>query len=399
MFDRTTGFLAAALLAFMPIQIYYSQEMRPYILASLMVLLTTLAFHRAQSVNTRSGWVIYAVTLVIGMYSHYYVAIVGILHGAYLVWMAAAKRLPWRSLRPYLVAAGIAGLLFLPWVGADINDMLTRRGVLLNEGRDLQLPALATLLRAPYVTPVANYALTADRPLTWFVGAAWTLTAAGVAFAIAGRARRCNDLALTVVVSLGGMASAVAMDAIGSYYFAVRQVVPFAPILVLLVCAAWTALFRAAWKLLLGRPANWVAGTLAAVALLGFSVGTLQDSLASTYKHGKQDWRGVSRILLQHAEPEDAVLLRVTFDVVHYAPELAKQIQQLRSMKTVQEAAATHPRVWIVDWSGALDRYVPDVGEWVKVEKPLRIRGFVAMELYVYSESIGRQELQDSLKR
>lgn len=100
MFDKTTGFLAAAILAILPSHVYYSQEVWPYSLPALMVLLATFAFYLALERNTRGAWALYGATLVVGMYSHYYVAVVAILHGAYLVLMALAKRLPWNRLPP-----------------------------------------------------------------------------------------------------------------------------------------------------------------------------------------------------------------------------------------------------------------------------------------------------------
>jgi 4-amino-4-deoxy-L-arabinose transferase-like glycosyltransferase len=399
MFDRTTGLLAAALLAFMPIQVYYSQEMRPYILASMMVLLTTLAFHRALTLNTRGAWALYGGTLVVGMYAHYYVAVVGILHGVYLVWMALAKRLPWRSLRPYLVAAGIAGLLFAPWVAADIYDMIVRKGVFLNEGRNFQLPALAALLRSPFVAQGANYALTADRPLTWFIAAAWALAAAGVALAFARKRDWWSRLGLAAVVGFGGMAAVLALDSTAAYYFATRQMVPFGPPIVLLVCAAWVGLFRAAWSRLARRPANWATGALAAILLLAFSVGTLAGPLSGVYAYRKHDWRGASRYLLQNVQRDDIVVTRIPYYPEIYVPELADQIIALTNAGTITSQAKTHARVWILERPDAMRNSMPDVQAWVDSEKPLEIKGFTGLRLYIYSESLTPQELKDSVRR
>jgi uncharacterized membrane protein len=399
MFDRTTGLLAAALLAFMPIQIYYSQEMRPYILASLMVLLVTLTFHRALTRGTRGAWALYGATLAVGMYAHYYVAVVGILHGSYLVWMALAKRLPWRSLRPYLVAAGIAGLLFLPWVASDIYFMEKYQQGFLNEGRIFQIPALATLLRAPFVSHGANYSLTADRPLTWFVGVAWAMAAVGVALAIARKKDWWSNLGLAAIVGFGGMASALALNSIASYYFATRQMVPFGPPVVLLVCAAWVGLFSAAWSRLTRRPANWKAGALAAVLFVAFAAGTLAGPLAGTYSSMKHDWRGASRYLLQYVHYDDIVVTRIPYYPELYVPELADLIITLKDAGTIESVAKTHARVWILERPEAMRNSMPDVQAWVDSMKPLEIKGFTGLRLYVYSETLAPQELQDSLKR
>lgn len=398
MFDRTTGFLAAALLAFMPVQIYYSQEMRPYILASFMVLLTTLAFHRAASLNTRGSWALYGAALVVGMYSHYYVAVVGILHGVWLLWMCVTKRKPWRSLRPYLIAAGIAGLLFSPWVALDIRDMIVRQGRFLNEGNVFNLPRLHTLLRAPYVSHGANYALTAGRPLTWFIALAWILAAAGVVLALLRKREWWSHLGLAAIVGFGGMGTALALNAVASYYFAARQMVPFGPPVVLLVCAAWVGLFRAAWQRLTRRPAN-LAGALAAIAFFVFAAGTLAGPLAGTYASTKHDYRGASRYLLQHVRHGDIILTRIAYYPETYAPELERQIIELKGMDTIRAEAKKHTRVWILERTEALRQSLPDVLAWAESEKPLQPKSFYGLRLYLYSEELTPQDLKDSLRQ
>ncbi len=389
MFDKTTGFLAAAILTILPSHIYYSQEVRVYSLAAFMVLLTTFTFHRALERNTRGAWVLYGATLAVGMYAHYYVAIVGILHGAYLVLMALAKRLPWNRLLPYVVAAGIAGLLFLPWVLADQ----------FRSGYSFQWPSWSTLLSAPFV-PRGGGALRVNfRPLSLFVGFAWACALAGIVIAIRGGDTKRENLGLLAVVALAGMASVLVLDYTAPYFFANRQFLPYAPILVLLVAAGALGTVRAVAGRLARAETRDVIATVAAVLVVAFAAATLAGSRSDAYRHKKQDWRGVGRYLLQHVEKDDAVLLRATFDIEFYAPELKSQIIRLRNLNTLKQAARTHRRVWIVDWSSALGRYVPDVAKWVATEKPLRVPGFTAMEVYIYSEQMTREQLEASLKQ
>jgi len=389
MFDKTTGFLAAALLAILPSHIYYSQEVRPYSLPALMVLLATFAFYHAVSRNTRGAWALYGITLVIGMYSHYYVAIVGILHGAYLVLMALVKRLPWNRLLPYVIAAGAAGLLFLPWVLAD----QFRSGY-------FQWPSAGYLLAAAFVPGDPGDVLIADNlSLSLFVECAWVCVFSGIVLGIRGRSSSHENIGLLAFVSVMGMTTVLALDFLGGHFFPPRHFLPYTPVLILLVAAGALGLVRLGTQCL-ARP-DWydTIASVAAVLLVLFSIGTLGSSLSEVYRYSKQDWRSVSRYLLRHAKPEDAIVLRAPYDVGLYTPELQSQVVQLRNQGTIYNMAKTHQRVWIIaDWSSRFAAIKPDTARWLETEKPLQIPGFSGLGLYLYSITLGREELETSLQ-
>lgn len=326
MFDKTTGFLAAALLTILPSHVYYSQEMRPYSLAALMVLLATFAFYHALGRNTRGAWALYGLTLVVGMYAHYYVAVVGILHGAYIVLMALAKRLPWKRLLPYVAAAGAAGLLFLPYVMADQ----------FRDARTFRMPSMGTLLGAPFVSPGVTYRFALTHPLTWFALLVWAGACVGLLLSIRGRTDACSNMGLLSLVVLGGMASVPALDYMASYFFATRQFLPYTPLLVLVASEAALTLVRAA-----ARRLGWVArldtvAAGAAILLTVFAIGTLFGSLSATYRYRKEDWKSASRYLLQYADPSDAVVARHPYFGAFYAPEIATQISSLKDVNTIK---------------------------------------------------------------
>jgi len=390
MFDKTTGFLAAALLAILPSHIYYSQEMRPYNLAAFMIALTTLAFYHAVSRNTRGAWALYGITLVIGMYSHYYVAIVGILHGAYLVLMALVKRLPWNRLLPYVIAAGAAGLLFLPWPLSDT----------IRTSQTFRMPGVGTLFSAPFASTGVNYKFTLLHPLTWFAGFVWLSALAGVVLFIKGGSAARNNIGLLAVVVLFGLTAVVILDYTAPYFFATRQFLPFAPLLILLGAAGAMSVIRAVSQRLAPRLPGDAVVTAAAVVLVLFAAATVSGALSNMYRYNKQDWRGLGRYLLQHADPDDAIVARATFQVEFYAPELKPQIVRMRGVKTVEDAAQTHRRVWIVvDWTSGFGNILPDVAQWVKTEKPLSIRSFSGVGLYLHSTTMTPQQLEATLKK
>jgi mannosyltransferase len=68
--------VAAALLAFSPSAVYYSQEARSYSLGILVVLLSTFFFVRAVEENRSSDWALWTVCGIAAFYSHDFTALV-----------------------------------------------------------------------------------------------------------------------------------------------------------------------------------------------------------------------------------------------------------------------------------------------------------------------------------
>lgn len=104
--DPPTGVIAAALVAIHPFQVFASNEIRMYPLATCLALLSTWAAWRAQSRGRGADWVAYGVTLAAMAYTSYYTVTIALGQ-----WVALIRH--WRRLG---LALGIALLLYLPWL-------------------------------------------------------------------------------------------------------------------------------------------------------------------------------------------------------------------------------------------------------------------------------------------
>ena len=96
------GLVVAALTAFNPLLIWYSQEARPY---SLWVLLGTLSvwlWGRAQEDRSRRTLVLWALVAILALLTHYYAAFLIVPMGLWLAWI-------WRPRVDALVALGAIG--------------------------------------------------------------------------------------------------------------------------------------------------------------------------------------------------------------------------------------------------------------------------------------------------
>ncbi len=103
------AWMAVVIMVVSPFHVLYAQEARPYSLWILMTIVSSAAFLRAMRLKTLRGWEVYAVTLVVGIYSHLLFGLVILGHTIYLV---TVKKLTFEKSLPCL----FAGIAFLPWV-------------------------------------------------------------------------------------------------------------------------------------------------------------------------------------------------------------------------------------------------------------------------------------------
>jgi hypothetical protein len=117
-FNQQVGLLAAAFLAISPIHIQYSQEIRPYVLMILLVVLASWAFWMASEAVGRHDewkyWAFYALLGAASLYTQYFAAGVFLAHGTYA--LIQAGRGHGALLKRVALAAALILLLLLPWL-------------------------------------------------------------------------------------------------------------------------------------------------------------------------------------------------------------------------------------------------------------------------------------------
>ncbi len=73
---RGAALASAAILAFSPTHVYYSQEARSYTMTILLVLVSSWFFARAVEENRERDWLLWTLFGVLAVYSHYFGALV-----------------------------------------------------------------------------------------------------------------------------------------------------------------------------------------------------------------------------------------------------------------------------------------------------------------------------------
>jgi mannosyltransferase len=264
------GLVAAGLVAFNPLLVWFSQEARPY---ALLVLLSGLAFLFFVSAlegaggRALTGWAVFS---GLALATHYFAALVVLPEAAWLAWRVR----PLRRLVPAFAGFTVLAAALLPLVldQGNAQDYSFVKG-----------EALATRVVAQVPK---QWLVGYDAPLeTAAVVAAGLLVAAGAALALLrseGRERRAAALGLGV----GGAALALALvlALAGADYYLSRYVL-----------AAWLPLALAVAVGFGARRSGRVG--LASVAALCALFVFVVVSVSARPELQRDDWRGVARTL------------------------------------------------------------------------------------------------------
>src|SRR3989344_2075069 len=124
LYNESVGIIAAGILTFACLQIRYSQEMRMYSLAVLLVLLSNYYFAKVtREERFRDGystWIKYVLVTVLSLYTHYYAVFNVLVQNAYLL-----LRYRDRGLRKlWMIAQGAVVVLLLPWIPSVLTQVL-----------------------------------------------------------------------------------------------------------------------------------------------------------------------------------------------------------------------------------------------------------------------------------
>jgi uncharacterized membrane protein len=116
-----TGWMAVALLSVSPFHVLYAQEARQFGLWSVIIAISSAVFLRAVRLGGIRLWAIYAATVILGLYTFLFSALVAIAHGFYLVIIENFRFT--KTFKAYLLAISCGFLAFVPWIFVIINNI------------------------------------------------------------------------------------------------------------------------------------------------------------------------------------------------------------------------------------------------------------------------------------
>lgn len=109
--DWLAGMISVTIFSVSPLMFTVSQHVSQYSLLGLLSCLSTVYFIRAYRSGKRLDWIIYSLSVSLGLYTHLFFALLPMAHGCYALLQRSLLRL-----RSFLLAVTVAGLSFLPWM-------------------------------------------------------------------------------------------------------------------------------------------------------------------------------------------------------------------------------------------------------------------------------------------
>jgi len=220
---RTTGLLAALLLALCPLHVWYSQEIRMYALQTLLVCLSFLFMFLALERPKPAWWVLYVVATALSLYAQYTSFLALVAQNLYVI--AAARRHK-ESLRRWVLAQGIVAMLFMPWLAQLLAHLQEK-------ARGYWIKPLT------WDMPVKFFALLSGSNLT-DTGAHWpaigiSLLLLAVALVIIFRDKEARSRALFLTLWFFVPLTLLVLVSLGQNLFLPRVILYIAPAFALLV--------------------------------------------------------------------------------------------------------------------------------------------------------------------
>lgn len=155
------------LAAIAPMIIRYSQEMRMYALVIAIALAATYVLMRATELKRQAWgwWIVYGVLVALGMWTHYFMAIVWLAHWVWRLWSVRSsvprgKRFSAFFSRYWIGAHVLAIGLFLPWLPSFVAQVVDV------QGHGFWIPAVTSVTLLNYFTNNLFY-LDADKVNAW----------------------------------------------------------------------------------------------------------------------------------------------------------------------------------------------------------------------------------------
>lgn len=154
-FGQKAALYGLLVIVLSPVLIRYSQEMRMYTLVLAIALAATYILQEAIKSGRKLHWALYGVLIALGMWTHYFSAIVWLAHWVWRAFAVRARKKPKSLIRffskEWIWTHVLAVCLFLPWLPA----MFIQMGVVQSAGFWIPPVSLETI--ASFFTGLTLY--------------------------------------------------------------------------------------------------------------------------------------------------------------------------------------------------------------------------------------------------
>jgi mannosyltransferase len=341
--ERAEALIAAGLLAVSYHHIWFSQNARGYTALLLATLLATWCFVRGLRGPGWRPWLLYAVTVALGMYTHLTMIFVALSHALVCGWLLLRPsetngwRTDWRRpLAGFLLAGTLTLLLYAPML-ADVQNFFLHK-------------------------PTGMKAVSTPR---WAVVEAWNMLQKGLggnalvavpALLSAGLIMGCGlgsywrreriVLALFVlpgiITLLGALAARGTMYPRFFFYLLGFGLLIVARGITIVTSGAWRVTSKTGHSSLVTRHASLLRAGLAALLMACFAA-----SLGANYRYPKQDFEDAMNYVEAEKKDGEPVFTAGTAATFCYQRYYHRPWEEARTAGQLATICGTHP-VWLV---------------------------------------------------
>jgi uncharacterized membrane protein len=323
--SRAAGVAAAALVAFSPYMVWYSQEARAYALLVLLCGVSLGLFARVLRRGEGRWFAWWALVAALALLTHYFAVFVVLPELVLLAWLLPERR---RVAAAAGVVVGAVGLALVPLAVHQAD-----------QGHDgwIERIALSTRLRDTVKQFVLGYSGSPARALSVVAGIALVIAAALALWH--GRSRR--GFVLAAGVGVAALAIPLAAKVVGVDYVYPRNMI-----------GAWVPLAVALGAAAAAPKREWSAAGAVAIAAVCACFIALVVAVDTDTKLQRADWRGAAAALGPAREPRAIVVPAIGDDPMSYYARAAR----------LQHGSATVSEIDVLWFAGAPrtdDRAVP----------------------------------------
>ena len=328
--DSKVALSVAGLVAFSPLLVWYSQELRSYSILAALSLASTWSCVRLLKRPSWAWWMASVLFMSAALYLHYFAALLVLLQATIAIVLLADRRTNWLRIGTWLTAPLAVILAYWPWLKtpafselirsapSTYNNLLSLAGERFNI--TLNLPVIVRLVL------VAGIALTVVGGLTlYFITRRVTLTHALESL----RKQRWLSFAACLLFIV-----LLALSVYPRGYSLKRQVVFLWPFALMVFAWLWP------WG---GKDQRLL------VVVLGFS---LIASLINVLVIPKDQWRETVDQLGERYQQGDLVVIEPNYLTIPFDYYDRRHLPRLGvpfgDTKPVGEVLCHHPRVWLV---------------------------------------------------
>lgn len=295
--SRPWALFVTGLFSFAPFMNWYANEARMYTLLALFSVANQYFFVRI--LQKRNGWIGYALTTIIGIYSHYFFAF-NLLTQAIFYFFNRSKFQPGTFKRFAAVAAGLV-LAVSPWIAYFIAE-----GAANNTRPLIEAPTTVNFFNA-YSQFLFGFQ---TDPVNTIIVSCWPLLVIVAFFTVKRHMKIDTATTYLLVAASVPVLLAFALSFIITPFFLSRYMVPVvAPLFIVI---AW----------LVSRYSRGPAIGFAVVWIAALAI-TFTQQTASIATPVKEDYKAAAAYVSSEATPSDLVILSAPFTVYpfeyHYA--------------------------------------------------------------------------------